>query len=61
MTGSDFVIPPELVKLRKSSLVMALPSSISRYGLNHWIEKQIMKDGMGDEDLVETWTSYYDV
>jgi len=34
MTGSDFVIPPELVRLRKSSLVSALPSSISRYGLN---------------------------
>ena len=53
MTGSDFVIPPELVRLRKSSLVTALPKSISRYGLNRWIEDQIVKDGLEDEDLVE--------
>ena len=43
MTGSDFVIPPELVWLRKSSLVTGLPSSISRYRLNRWIEDQILQ------------------
>lgn len=60
VTGSHHTIPPELARLRQSSLYTGLPSSICWDQLDRSIEDQIVEDGMEDEDLVETWTFYYE-
>ena len=60
VTGSSRTIPPELARLRRTSLYLDLPSSICREQLNQSIEKQIVEDGLEDEDLVETWSYFYE-
>lgn len=50
VAGSYHSFPPELARLRQSSLYMGLPSSICREQLDGSIEDQIV-DGNEDEDL----------
>ena len=37
-----------------------IPSSICQEELNREIERRIIDEGLEDEDLVETWTRFYE-
>ena len=61
VTSTNRTIPPELAKIRQSFLYLKMiPQSICREELNREIEDQIVEDGLEDEDLVETWTFFYE-
>ena len=61
VSGTDLPIPLALVRLRQSTLYQKLiPASICREELDREIEKQIVEEGLEDEDLVETWTMFYE-
>ena len=49
------------MKLRKSVLYMEfIPESVDRDQLNREIEIEIQEQGMEDDDLVDTWTYFYE-
>mmetsp|Transcript_28669 Transcript_28669/g.41053 ORF Transcript_28669/g.41053 Transcript_28669/m.41053 type:complete len:151 (+) Transcript_28669:416-868(+) len=61
VSGTDRSIPPQLAKLRRSTLYLEdIPRKIDRDELNQWIERQIVEDGLEEEDLVETWHYFYE-
>ena len=59
VSGTSRTIPPELAKLRRSTLDL-IPSSICREQLNREIKMQIKEEGLEEEDLVETWSYFYE-
>mmetsp|Transcript_9728 Transcript_9728/g.14067 ORF Transcript_9728/g.14067 Transcript_9728/m.14067 type:complete len:126 (+) Transcript_9728:443-820(+) len=59
--GTFREVPPALVKLRESDLYMKwIPQCICRVRLDREIEKQIQKQGLQDDDLIDTWTAFYE-
>ena len=54
------MVPPELARLRRKSLYKDLSMFICLAELDRSIEEQIIAEGEEDEDLVETWTYYYE-
>ena len=61
VTGTDRPIPPQLAKLRRSTLYLEdIPRRIDRDELDRWIERQIVEDRLEEEDLVETWHYFYE-
>jgi hypothetical protein len=61
VSGTDRPIPSQLAKLRRSTLYLEdIPQRIDRDELNQWIERQIVDDGLEEEDLVETWHYFYE-
>ena len=59
-TGPGFVVPPELARLRRKSLYKDLAMFVCLEELDGSIEEQIIAEGEEDDDLVETWTNYYE-
>jgi len=59
-TGPGFVVPPELARLRRKSLYKDLAMFICLEELDRSIEEQIIVEGEEGDDLVETWTKYYE-
>jgi len=59
-TGPGFVVPPELARLRRKSLYKDLAMFVNLEELDRSIEEQIIAEGEENDDLVETWTNYYE-
>ena len=59
-TRPGFVVPPELARLHCKSLYRDLAMFTCLEELDRSIEEEIIAEGEEDEDLVETWSYYYE-